>query len=334
MYNSKTLRKRKKGGSAMATVALPGGVVSLTAENTDRLLALGQGDGALLYLALLRHGGELSPARQALGWTQGRLDAAYAALQQAALVGPAPAQAGQTEDLQPPEYGTQDVVEALTQNAAFSSLQRQVEQELGRTLTPADLKTLYTIYDYLALPPEVIYLLTAWCVEETERKYGPGRRPRMSVVKKEALRWHDRGVDTLPAAEEYLQGQKSLAARERELLPLVGIQGRPPLDKEREYLATWVDWGFSDEAITLAYERTLLKKQAMSWPYMNSILKSWHAKGLHTPAQIRDGDAAPRRQSGPGRPGAPKDSPELAEKKRERMARNIAALKRAAGESR
>lgn len=318
----------------MATVALPGGVVSLTAENTDRLLALGQGDAALLYLALLRHGGELSPARQALGWTQGRLDAAYAGLQTASLVGPAPAQAGRLEDVRPPEYGTQDVVAALTGDAAFSALQRQVEQELGNPLTPADLKTLYTIYDYLALPPEVIYLLTAWCVEETERKYGPGRRPRMSVVKKEALRWRDRGVDTLPAAEEYLQGQKGLAQRERELLPLVGIRDRAPLDREREYLATWVDWGFSDEAIAMAYERTVMKKQAMSWPYMHSILKSWHAKGLHTPAQIKAGDAAPQRQSGPGRPGGQKDAPDLAEKKRERMARNIAALKRAAGETR
>lgn len=318
----------------MAAVALPGGVVSLTAENTDRLLALGQGDGALLYLALLRHGGELSPARQALGWTQGRLDAAYAALQAAALVGPAPARTGRLEDPRPPEYGTQDVVTALTEDASFSALQRQVEQELGTTLTPADLKTLYTIYDYLALPPEVIYLLTAWCVEETERKYGPGRRPRMSVVKKEALRWRDRGVDTLPAAEEYLQGRKGLAQRERELLPLLGIRDRAPLDKEREYLATWVDWGFSDEVIACAYEKTLLKKQTMSWPYMNSILRAWHAKGLHTPAQIKAGDATPQRQPGPGRPGVPKSPPGDPGKSAERMARNIAALKRAAGETR
>lgn len=313
----------------MPTVALPGGVVSLSAENTDRLLALGQGDGALLYLALLRCGGELSPARQALGWTQGRLDAAYAALQSAQLVGPAPARTGQLEDPRPPEYAAQDVTAALTGDADFSALQRQVERQLGAPLTQTDLKTLYTIYDYLALPPEVICLLTTWCVEETERKYGPGRRPRMPVVKKEAQRWRDRGVDTLPAAEAYLQGQKGLAQRERALLPLVGIRDRAPLDKEREYLATWVDWGFSDEAIAMAYERTVLKKQSMSWSYMNSILKNWHAKGLHTPQQIKAGDARPGRE-----PAGKKSPPGDAGKRQERMARNIAALKRAAGETR
>ncbi len=306
----------------MAAVALPGGVVSLSAENADRLLALGQGDAALLYVALLRHGGESVPARQALGWTQGRLDAAYAALQSAGLVsGPAPLHSEERGGGAVPEYVTQDVVAALDSDSAFAALRRQVEQELGAMLSPADLKTLYTIYDYLSLPPEVIYVLTAWCVEETEQKYGPGRRPRMSAVKKEAFRWHDRGVDTLPAAEEFLRAQKGLAGREKDILPLVGVRDRPPLDREREYIAAWVDWGFSNEAISLAYQKTLLKKQSMSWPYMNSILKNWHAKGLHTPAQIKAGDTAPARAG---------KTPPAPSRSQERMARNIAALRKAA----
>lgn len=307
----------------MATVALPGGVVSLSAENTDRLLSLGQGDGALLYLALLRHGGELHQARQALRWSQGRLDTAYAALQSAQLVGPAPARADdRLRDDQPPEYVTQDVVDALTEDNTFAALQRQVELTLGAKLSPADLKTLYTIYDYLGLPAEVIYLLTGWCVEETERKWGPGRRPRMSQVKKEAYRWHDRGVDTLPAAEAFLRSQKDLTQRERSILPLLGIHDRRPVDKEREYIAAWVDWGFPDEAIALAYQKTLLKKQSMSWPYMNSILKNWHAKGLHAVRDIKAGDAAPRA------PRSAASAPTEAARE-DRTARNIAALKRA-----
>ena len=48
---------------------------------------------------------------------------------------------------------------------------RELERRLGRVLSTADLKLLYTIYDYLALPAEVVLLLTTWCIEETERKY-------------------------------------------------------------------------------------------------------------------------------------------------------------------
>lgn len=44
-------------------------------------------------------------------------------------------------------------------------------------MNDTDLKSLYTIYDYLALPAEVILMLAHWCAAEAERKLGPGRRP-------------------------------------------------------------------------------------------------------------------------------------------------------------
>lgn len=306
----------------MTLVALPGGVVSMTAESAQRLLALGQGDAALLYVALLRYGGELPPARGALGWTAGRVDAAYQALLGAGLVaGGAQAPAAPERPVREgPEYVTGDILAALEGDSAFASLQAQVERMLGSLLSPADLKTLYTIYDYLALPPEVILLLTTRCVEEMERKYGPGRRPRMSQLRKTAQRWRDDGVDTLEGAEAYLRRQNALREREAQLLPLVGVRDREPLDKEREYLATWLDWGFPPETISLAYQKTLMKKQSMSWPYMNSILKSWHGKGLHSPKEIERGDS--------GRAAPQKSAP--ADKSR-RVAQDFADLKRAAG---
>lgn len=313
----------------MATmVALAGEVISMTGETADKLLSL-PGDAALLYIALCRWGGDLSRAERQLRWAKGRLEAAYEALQGAGLAGtrtdvePPP-----LRDNAPPEYTTRDVVDALEGDASFSALQREVERRLGAVLTPADLKQLYTIYDYLALPPEVILTLTIWCVEEMEEKYGVGRRPRMSQIKKTAYRWRDMGLDTLNAAEEFLRRQKGLRARERELLPRLGVRGRPPLDKERDYLATWIDWGFSDEAIVMAYERTLLKKQAMSWPYMNSILKSWHAKGLHTPQEIRAGDSAPAVKGTTAAPPAQRES-----QRRRRMAEDLARLRHTTGRS-
>lgn len=313
----------------MATVvALAGEVVSMTGETADKLLSL-PGDAALLYIALCRWGGDLSQAEGRLRWAKGRLEAAYEALQTAGLIG-ATAEVGPAplRDNAPPEYTTRDVVAALEGDASFAALQREVERRLGSLLTPADLKQLYTIYDYLALPPEVILMLTIWCVEEMETKYGIGRRPRMSQIKKAAYRWRDMGVDTLGAAEEFLQRQKGLHTREKELLPRLGVRGRAPLDKERDYLATWIDWGFPDEAIVMAYEKTLLKKQTMSWPYMNSILKSWHAKGLHTAGEIEAGDktsaAAGTRTVAPA---------ERESRRSRRMAEDLARLKHTMGRS-
>ena len=83
----------------------------------------------------------------------------------------------------------------------FRALCGQVERRLGKKMSTSDLKSLFSLYDHLALPVEVILMLVAWCVEEMERKYGPGRRPFLSQIKKEGFIWARRGIDTMEAAQ-------------------------------------------------------------------------------------------------------------------------------------
>lgn len=274
-----------------------GQVVSLSGQAADKLIARGEGDAALLCLALLRHS-DAEKARKALRWTAERTQRAWAVLAGMGLVAgekaPEPEQVPLEQD-GPPDYLRADIMVAM-EEGTFQSLYQAVERRLGKKLSDADLKSLYEIYDYLGLPVEVILILLTRCIEEFQEKYGPGRLPKLPLVKKTAYAWHRMGIDTAEAAEEYLKKQTGLRVREREILPLLDITGRLPVEREREYIKNWVDWGFPNEAIRLAYERTVLKKQALNWPYMNSILKSWHGKGLHTVAAIQTGDSTTKRK--------------------------------------
>lgn len=282
---------------------LPGGIVSMTAAAADRLIRAANGDAALLYLHLLQRGGSFSPeaARQTLGWPGDRLRTAHAALVQLGLATnqtvDEPGGATPPEPDAPPEYTSADIARELEGAGAFPHLVREMERRLGKVLSSADLKTLYTIYDYLAMPAEVILMLTIWCTEEMERKYGPGRKPRMTQIRKEAFIWHRLGVDTPETADAHMRSMAALQVRERAILPVLGIGGRAPVAREREYIASWVEMGFDDASITLAYEKTVLKKGNLNWAYMNSILKSWHQKNLHTVRQIEQGDSAWRKSS-------------------------------------
>lgn len=275
-----------------------GQVVSLSGQAVDQLLSRGDGDAALFCLALLRHS-DAEKARASLRWTTQRADQAWRELAKMGLVAGEKAPEPETRIVEaegPPEYLRADILGAMEGDGSFRSLCQAVERRLGKKLSDADLKSLFEIYDYLALPVEVILLLITRCSEEYQEKYGPGRTPKMPMIKKMAYMWRRMGVDTAEAAEEYLKNQSRLRVREREILPLLDITGRTPLEKEREYLDAWVDMGFPNESIRLAYERTVMKKQALNWPYMNSILKSWHSKGLHTPGEISAGDSAPARE--------------------------------------
>ena len=275
----------------------PGGIVSLPKEAAERILRTGSGDAALLYLCLLSREDATS-----LKWPSDRLTAAFGELVRLELLDPekpvSKAPEVPPEPVTPPTYSSEDITLALETASPFSALVEELQRRLGKLLSPADLQTLYTLYDYLALPAEVILLCAGRCMEEIARKYGPGRKPTLSQIKREAFHWRRLGVDTLEAAEAHLAkmaAQEETAAR---LLPLVGIYGREPLEAERRYLESWAEWPFDDESIRLAYEKTVLKKQSMNWAYMNSILRNWHQKGLHTKAEILAKD-------GPKRPAAP-----------------------------
>ena len=284
--------------------------ISLSAAVTDKLIARGQGDAALLYLYLLRHRGYLDPdqATRQLRWTRLQLDTALAHLRELELAAggdqpqftsPVP-----TAD-QAPAYSAADVNQELSdQNSAFPALLSEVEIAMGKRLSPADTRTLLELYDHVALPPEVILQLVIWQIQEYEDKHGPGRRPRMSTIRTAAYRWRASGVDTLEAAEAYLKKLAYYRSREGELLAAAGVTGRKAAAGERKYLTAWAEMGFPAETVAMAYDRTLTNTGSMKWPYCNAILKRWHAAGLHTPEEVTARER-PRRKRKPAAP-APK----------------------------
>ena len=279
----------------MGSALLPGSIVAMTDQAADRLLRLDNGDAALLYLYLLRH-----ENLDRLTWTQPRLDTALSALRSQGLAPDlAPRNDAPEQPLPPPEYDTQTLTCALGDPASsFPALCDEVERRLGKRLTVVELKSLLTLFDHLALPPEVILLLIGWCCEEMERKYGPGRKPPMSIIKREGFLWARKGVDTMERAEAHIQRLTQLRSRESEVLRLLDISPRPLVEREKTYIAAWDEMGFDDEALRMAYEKTVLKKQSMDWGYMNGILRRWHEKGLHTAAAIQAGDHDNRPRAG------------------------------------
>ena len=140
-----------------AGVLLPGGVLSMTSSAAERLIRSGSGDAALLYLQLLRQGGQFDAerVRKALGWSVDRISGVYTQLADLGLarkdadLSPAPAP---PEPDSPPDYTAADIAREMEGPGAFPHLVRELERRLGKVLSTADLKMLYTMFDYLALP--------------------------------------------------------------------------------------------------------------------------------------------------------------------------------------
>lgn len=287
----------------MSALLLPNEILSMSAQAARRLVEAGDGDCALLYLALLA-GGDSEKARTALHWGEDHLSAAYSRLADLGLAeaGHAPKREKQPDAVETlPTYNRQDVANALRREPDFTSLYREVERLLGRPLSDTDLQTLYAIYDGMALPAEVILLLVNHKIHAIRRqKQNPGILPRMTQIRSEAACWKRLGLDTVAAAEAYLRSQERVDSREWAILSAVGVtERRPAVEQERGYISSWVELGLSDELISLAYQRTVYQKGQRNWPYMNKILLSWHQAGYRTVEQVKAGD----RPAG-GRPSA------------------------------
>lgn len=262
--------------------------VMLTTEETRKLLSCSCPDAVALYL-YRKSQQPLETALDALHFTVPQMVAATDCLRQLGLWEPASRPALQPEK---PVYTDADLREAMKDNrAAFSKLVGEAQRRLGRTLSTEELKTLLSFTDYLRLPPEVVGILLTYCIERNRRK--GIRAPSMRTIEKEAYHWADEGIDTLEAACFHVEAQRRLYTRVQQLRLLLGLDARRLTSDEERYLSTWVSMGFPDESINLAYERTCNRTGAFKWTYMNSILKSWHEKQLHTPQEIAEGDTAP-----------------------------------------
>ena len=272
--------------------------VTLSAQATKRLLEKGSGDAALLYIALLRRHGTVTPRALAgeLRWERSRIEAAEVVLQELGLIAAEEAVPPEPAD-EKPEYQRAEVAEHLEGDEAFRLLVTEVERKLGKRLSTPDVASLLGLYDYLGLPTDVIYLLVCHCAERAEERLGPGRRPGMRQIEKEGYAWARMGVDNQEAAVAHLRKYADRQALLPRYMRALQLPERKASATEEKYMNEWQEMGFPPETVAIAYDRTVLNCRDFKWPYCNGILKRWHEAGLHTVEEIQNGEqkAAPRK---------------------------------------
>ena len=262
-----------------------GAELNITKVQADKLLGAASADAALLYI-YLRSGNDLAMAEKDLRMSESRQKCAIATLRQLGLW-----QEEKTIAMvgQRPNYSERDVMSAVDTDGGFRSLYGEVQRLLGRVLNTEELKILLGFVRYLGMPPEVVSMLVCYCKERAQAK-GSARNPSLRSIEKEAYLWAEKGIDSLEEAIAYTQAQFVRRSRLGRMMELLQIRGRNLTAAEERYAQQWLDWGFDEEAVSMAYERTCLNTGGLSWAYMNKILQRWQEAGLLTGEKVRTGD--------------------------------------------
>ena len=263
-------------------------MLQIEKAHIHKLLCAQNPDAALLYL-YLKDGNDPEQAQTKLGYTQTRYACATATLRQLGLW---------IEEKQirlpgeQPVYSEVDVLSAMDTDVDFRALYGEIQRLLGKNLNTEELKILLGFVRYLGLSADVIVLLVCYCKDQA-KKLGKTRNPSLRAIEKEAYKWADMGIDTMEEAASYVKQQDLRFSQTGRLMEVMQIRGRTLTAPEKRYVKQWLEMGFLEDAVKLAYERSCLNTGGLHWSYMNKILENWHSHNLHTVQEIQSGDRKP-----------------------------------------
>ena len=274
--------------------------VTLAVQTVDKLIRASDGDAALLYLYMLKTSGQSTPeeAAAAMGKSAGWIATAMVALSRLGLIKLGEnspelqsAAAAQEPAEEPKRYTVDEIKQEIDKGSDFSALVDEAQRSLG-LLSPDGLERLFGIYHDLQLPAEVIMLLITHCIDES-RKRSDGRMPTMRYIEKAAYTWEREAIFSLDRAEEYLKTIEARKSARGEIKEALQIHDRELSATQKRYVDEWIAMGFGAGAVEIAYDRTITNTGKPAIAYMDSIIKNWHGKGLHTPQEIMEKDRKP-----------------------------------------
>lgn len=245
----------------------------------DKLTACCDGDSALLYLYLLRRGESFDEktAMRELSFPRERYDRAVFTL--TGLMIEKQAAAPPSTQPEAPQYGAAELRQARTGDHKFAAVCLTAEDVLGRTLSEAQLRSLYMIYDHIGLPAEVIIELLCYLRQENSKL-------KRRDIEREAYQWADMGISTAQQAQQYLARRAAEKPVLTQMLSALHIVGREPLPAERRLISECMEKGFPPDALALAVHRMEQHIAKPSISYLRGILNGWDQKGIHTVAEI------------------------------------------------
>lgn len=166
-------------------------------------------------------------------------------------------------------------IEQFTNNDDIKYAMNIVEIYLDRPLKPMDLQLILYLYEELHFSAELIMYLYEYCLSKGKKN--------AAYIEAVALTWAENGIDTEEKAKVAVTNYSDHFNAVNKAFGL----NRAPGQIERQYITKWVEvFGFSDEIITEACNRTLLRTQKPDFKYTDKILETWFKKDVKSHTDI------------------------------------------------
>lgn len=174
---------------------------------------------------------------------------------------------------------------------------------VGRPLTASDMRTILYLSDVLHFSDDLIDYLIQYCVDRGKKDF--------RYIEKVAVSWAQQGI-TSPS-----QAQNAALKYDKSVYAIMNELGKSsaPTSKELEYINRWTrEYGFSQDIIFEACERTVLAVDKHRFEYAEGILNSWRRENVHHKADIKKIDEQHQKQKSSASANTVRSNPPVSNK--------------------
>lgn len=166
---------------------------------------------------------------------------------------------------------------AISADENYSRLLFVAEQYMGNPLSRTDCEIFAWMYDKLKMDAGLLEYLVEYCVTNGHRS-----TRYMEAV---AIDWHRKKIFSVDQARIYTPlHDKNIYA----VMKALGLQGRQPAPGEQQIIDGWFrKYGFSQDLVVEACNRTMVSIHEPNLKYVESILSRWKDAGVSSLEQLQ-----------------------------------------------
>lgn len=165
------------------------------------------------------------------------------------------------------KYSAKDI-SSFSDNENFSQLTFLAQTYLGKTLNTSEINSILYMLDGLKLDSNFIEYIMETCISSGHKT--------LSYIEKQAVEYFKKGISNAKEAKADAKLRQDIC---KSIYKVFGLASKTPVKKEISYITKWTeDFGFSDDIILEACERTMEHTHTASFPYADKILFDWAEK--------------------------------------------------------
>ena len=179
------------------------------------------------------------------------------------------------------EYTPEELEIYQKGSPAVASLFKKTEELMGSFLKSSDLSTVFSFYEWLELPLEVIEIILDYCKQNKQKN--------MNYIEQIAMDWSDQNIKTVTAAKEYID---KINKNYRSVLRAIGQSGQDNVTaSQKKYIDKWLDkYNLDLELVLAACDRTVMTTGKPTFAYIDKILTTWYKNGVNSIEQVEELD--------------------------------------------